>query len=260
MKKILKYTVYDLIRSRWSLIYLVFYLLLGFTLLFLNEDIEKSIITIMNVVINLTPLIATILGIMYFYNSREFVELLLAQPLKRRSIFLGQYLGLSLSLSLSFVLGLGLPFVFYGLFMSSQILEFVILLFIGTVLNFIFIALAFLVGIYNENRIKGFGLAIVLWLFLALVYDGIFLVMLVTFKEYPLEKFALTASVFNPIDLSRILILLKLDVAALLGFTGAVFKKFLGTTLGMTISVGLLLLWTLVPVFFFLRKAERRDF
>ncbi len=260
MKKILKYTVYDLIRSRWSLIYLIFYLALGFTLLFLNEDIEKSIITIMNVVINLTPLIATILGIMYFYNSREFVELLLAQPLKRQSIFLGQYLGLSLSLSMSFVLGLGIPFVAYGLFMSSQIWEFLILLFIGTILNFIFIALSFLVGIFNENRIKGFGLAIVLWLFLALIYDGIFLVALITFKEYPLEKFALTASVFNPIDLSRILILLKLDVAALLGYTGAVFKKFLGTSLGMGLSVLLLFLWTAIPTIGFLRKAHKRDF
>lgn len=35
-------------------------------------------------------------------------------------------------------------------------------------------------------------------------------------------------SALNPIDLGRILVLLKMDVAALLGYTGAVFRQFLG--------------------------------
>ena len=93
MFKILKYSFYDLMRSRWSYVYFLFYLLLGFVLLFLNNDLSKAVITLMNIIIILVPLIATIFGVMYFYNSREFTELLLAQPLKRSSIFLGQYLG-----------------------------------------------------------------------------------------------------------------------------------------------------------------------
>ncbi len=36
-------------------------------------------------------------------------------------------------------------------------------------------------------------------------------------------------SALNPIDLSRILILLQLDVSAMMGYTGAVFKDFFGT-------------------------------
>ena len=106
MGKILKYSFYDLMRSRWSYVYFVFYLLLGFTLLFLNNDLSKAVITLMNVIIILVPLIGTIFGVMYYYNSKEFTELLLAQPLNRSSIFLGQYLGVALSLSLSLVLGI----------------------------------------------------------------------------------------------------------------------------------------------------------
>ena len=127
MLKILKYSFYDLMRSRWSYVYFAFYLLLGIVLLFLNNDLSKAVITLMNIIIVLVPLIGTIFGVMYYYNSREFTELLLAQPLKRSTIFLGQYLGVALSLCMSLILGLGLPFVFYGLFFHGLIFHIVTL-------------------------------------------------------------------------------------------------------------------------------------
>ncbi|MGB5508024.1 ABC transporter permease [Robiginitalea sp.] len=260
MLKILKYSFFDLMRSRWSYVYFLFYLLLGFVLLFLNNDLSKAVITLMNVIVILVPLIATIFGVMYFYNSREFTELLLAQPLKRSSIFLGQFLGVAGSLTLSLVLGLGLPFLFYGLIKSDVILNFSLLIVIGAFLTFIFTGLAFNIAISNENKIKGFGYAVLLWLFMAVIYDGIFLLSLIVFEEYPLDNFSLAATLFNPIDLSRILILLKLDISALLGYTGAVFKKFLGTQLGFLVSGAVLVLWTVIPVWRMTVKARKKDF
>ena len=260
MIKILKYSFYDLMRSRWSYVYLVFYLLLGFVLLFLNSNLSKAIITLMNIIVVLTPMIGTVFGIMYFYNSREFTELLLAQPIKRRAIFLGQFLGVACSLSLSLILGLGAPFLVYGLFQSSEIWNFGLLLVVGTFLTFIFVVLAANMTIVNENRIKGFSYAILMWLFLAVIYDGIFMVLLIVFNQYPLDKFALGATVFNPIDLSRILILLKLDISALLGYTGALFQKFFGSGWGFILAFSALGLWTVIPVWFLVRLAEKKDF
>ena len=247
-------------RSRWSYVYFAFYLALGFVLLFLNNDVNKAIITLMNIIIVLTPLIGTIFGVMYYYNSKEFTELLLAQPIKRNTIFMGQYLGISISLTLSLILGLGIPFLLYGLFMSSAIFDFTLLLVVGTLLNFIFVALAFNIALSNENKIKGFGYAILMWLFLAVIYDGVFLISLVMFNEYPLDKFALITTMFNPIDLSRILILLKLDISALLGYTGAVFKSFFGTNLGLVMSFVVMFLWVLLPVWRIKGKLKRKDF
>ena len=247
-------------RSRWSYVYFIFYLLLGFVLLFLNNDVSKAVITLMNVIIVLVPLIGTIFGVMYYYNSREFTELLLAQPVKRSSIFLGQYLGVASSLTLSLVLGLGIPFVLYGLFGSNVIWDFSLLLVTGAFLTVIFTALAFNIAISNENKIKGFGYAVLLWLFLAVIYDGLFLMSLIILEDYPLDTFSLVASMLNPIDLSRTLILLKLDISALLGYTGAVFKKFFGTDFGLLISMAILLLWTILPIFRLAYKANRKDF
>ena len=260
MLKILKYSFYDLIRSRWSYVYLGFYLLLGVVLLFLNNDLSKAVITLMNVIIVLVPLIGTIFGVMYYYNSKEFTELLLAQPLKRTSIFLGQYLGVAFSLSMSLIIGLGIPFVAYGLFQSSVIWDFSLLLITGAFLTFIFTAMAFNIALSNENKIKGFGYAILLWLFLAVIYDGLFLMTLVIFEAYPLDKLSLVGSMLNPIDLSRTLILLKLDISALLGYTGAIFKKFFGTNLGFIVSTVVLCIWVTLPMLRIVRKSKKKDF
>lgn len=260
MLKILKYSFYDLMRSRWSYAYFAFYLLLGFVLLFLNNNLDKAVITLMNIIIILTPLIGTVFGVMYYYNSKEFTELLLAQPIPRRTIFLGQYIGLSVSLSLSLVLGLGIPFAFYGILNSVVIINFITLILVGAFLSFIFVAIAYNIALSNENKIKGFGYAILAWLFLAVIYDGLFLISLVVFEDYPLDQFSLFATLFNPVDLSRILILLKLDISALMGYTGAIFKNFFGTYLGILCSFSMLVLWILIPTWRIVRKSEKKDF
>ena len=95
---------------------------------------------------------------------------------------------------------------------------------------------------------------------MAVIYDGLFLLSLLVFNDYPLDKFALGATLFNPIDLSRILILLKLDISALLGYTGAVFQKFFGTYLGMAVSFTLLTVWVIIPVAAMLRQTRKKDF
>jgi len=161
---------------------------------------------------------------------------------------------------LSLALGLGIPFLMYGLFRSAAIFDFGLLLVVGSFLNFIFVALAFNIALSQDNKIKGFGYAILMWLFLAVIYDGIFMISLVMFNEYPLDKFSLAATMFNPIDLSRILILLKLDISALLGYTGAVFKEFFGTNLGLILSLIVLSLWVIIPVWRMKRKLQKKDF
>lgn len=260
MLKILKYSVFDLIRGRWSYAYFMFYFVLGFALLFLNHDLAKAVITLMNIILILTPLIGTIFGVLYYYSSEEFSALLLAQPIRRNQIFLGQYLGLSISLTLSLVLGLGVPFLCYGLLKSTAIYDFALLLMVGAYLNFIFVALAYNIALSTDNKIKGLGYAMLTWLFLAVIYDGLFLISLVVFEEYPLDRFSLVATLLNPIDLSRILILLKLDISALLGYTGAVFHKFFGSTHGFLLSWLALTAWVALPLLRMNARLKRKDF
>ena len=260
MFKILQYSFFDLIRSRWSLLYLLFYLLITSALLFLSQDPAQVIISLLNVILILSPLIATMFGVMYYYQSREFVELLLAQPIPRRAIFWGQYLGLAGSLALSIVLGIGIPFLLFGVLDTAQWSQFLVLLLNGVVLSFIFSGLAYLIAMRNEQKIRGFGLAVLMWLFFAVIYDGLLLIALMYFREYPIEKLAIGGSLLNPIDLARTQVLLELDISALMGYTGAVFQKFLGNQTGMLITGLVLLLWLSWPAWRILRLAGRKDF
>lgn len=260
MTKIFKYTFYNLLRSYWVFIYLAFFLFSTSALLYFSPTMERAIVSIMNIELAIIPLMSILFGSMYFYNSKEFTELLLSQPLKRTSVFAGQFLGLSLSLVLSFGAGVLLPFIFYGILNSSEIWNFSILLLTGIALTFIFVAIAYLISIYTTNKIKGFGIAIICWLFFAVIYDGLILIVMALFYEYPLEHASLVMTIINPIDLARILILLKLDISALMGFTGALFNKFFGSIQGMLISSFILILWISLPYYLYLRKAKTKDF
>ncbi len=260
MLKIIGYVIKDLLRNRWTLFYLLFYLLVGFAILIFSGDFSKSTVSFLQIILILTPLIGTLFGVMYYYNSRDFIELLLAQPIRRRDVFIGQWLGVSVSLGTSLVLGLGIPFLWY--FAQYEVAgdQFVLLLLLGFALGTIFTGLAMAVSVSTDNKIRGFGYALVLWLLMAVVYDGFLLLALIAFRDYPLEKFALIATVFNPIDLARITILLKLDISALMGYTGAVFREFLGSTTGMILASSVLILWMLLPFALITLIAKKRDF
>ncbi len=260
MIKILKYTCFDMLRSWWSYAYFLFYFITSATLLNFSTDASRAITSLMNIIITLCPLISTLLVVMYYYNSREFIELLLAQPLKRSNLLKGQFLGLAGSLSLSFTAGLLIPFLVFGLLSSENIINLSTLIGIGVLLTFIFSALGYLVALYHENKIKGFGTAIFIWLFMAVIYDGLFLFTLVLFNDYPTDKIALGLSFLNPIDLARIIMMLKLDISALMGYTGALFNSFFGSNTGLIISVAASVIWVIFPTYLFLRKAARKDF
>src|SRR5690606_16743597 len=106
----------------------------------------------------------------------------------------------------------------------------------------------------------GFGLAILVWLIAAIIYDGFFLAFLSVFQDYPLETASIYISLFNPIDLTRIIVLLQLESATLMGYTVAVFNKFFGTFYGSGVSFLTLVVWVVLPLWGFIYKVNRKDF
>lgn len=260
MWKIFTYTGKDVLRSKWMLIYFGFFFTVTWFLLYFTNDPSKGLVSLLNIILMLIPLMALIFSTIYVYNSREFTELMLSQPIKRSTFFLGQYLGLAAALVISFLLGTGIPFFIFGIQHSNATGSLINMLLMGSILSIIFAALAFMITIFNDNRIKGFGMAILVWLLLAIVYDGLLMLLMLNFSEYPLEQPAIILSLLNPIDLARINIILEMDVSALMGYTGAVFNAFFGTVTGWALSLAALLLWVALPIWLYLRKSQRKDF
>jgi Cu-processing system permease protein len=151
------------------------------------------------------------------YSAREFTELLLAQPVGRRSLFAGLYLGLALPLAGAFLLGVGLPFAIHAKAEAALWGPLGMLFAGGLLLTFVFTAVAMLLAILFDDRAKGLGSAILIWLGCAVLYDGVILLLITMFREYPLERPVLVLTLLNPIDLGRVLLLLQFDTAALMG-------------------------------------------
>ncbi len=260
MRKFIKYSFVDLIQSYWTILYFLFFLVVTSTILYFSADMTKSIVSMMNIVLVLTPLVSIVFGAIYYYNSREFTELLLAQPVKRRSLILGQFTGLALSLSFSFVAGITIPFVVKGIFSSEHLTDFLLILLAGICLSFSMTALAYTTALTHENKILGFGISLFIWFFLAVLFDGLILVLLILFKDYPTDALAVILTFLNPIDLSRVLIMLGLDIAAMMGYTGALFLKFFGSVPGIILSLFSMLSWIVVPSIVMVRIAKNKDF
>jgi Cu-processing system permease protein len=259
VNKILLYEIHNTIRSKWVILYTFFFFLVGYGLFTFSGDVNKAYISLMNIIIIVIPLVSIIFGSIYFYNSREFIEMMLSQPIDRKSLFLGIYLGTAISLSAGFALGFSVPFILFGK-VTEQIDGFILLLLIGILLTFIFIALSFLISVKQDDKSKGLGLAILIWLILAVVYDGFVLLIIYNFQDYPLENAMIILSALNPINLGRILFLMKFDIAALMGYTGAVFQKFFGSSSGMIISVICLGIWIIIPILLSSRFFKKKDF
>jgi Cu-processing system permease protein len=257
--KILKYEIHNTIRSKWVILYTLFFFLVGYSLFSFSGDVNKAYISLMNIVIIIIPLVSLIFGSIYLYSSREFIEMMLSQPIDRKSLFIGIYFGTSIPLSAAFVTGILVPFILFGK-VAGQIDGLAVLLLTGIALTFIFTALSFLISVIQDDKAKGLGFSILLWLILAVVYDGLVLFIVYYFEEYPLEKIMVALSIINPIDLGRILFLIKFDVSALMGYTGAIFKEFFGGFPGMIISSFFMILWIVIPLLLSTRYFKRKDF
>ena len=78
MPRIIKYIFYDILRTRFILLYTIFLLLSSFALFQLDTDTGKVIMSLMNVVLLVVPLVSIVFTTIHFYNSYEFIELMLA--------------------------------------------------------------------------------------------------------------------------------------------------------------------------------------
>jgi Cu-processing system permease protein len=258
--KVLRYELQDLRRSRWLLGYAL--LLLGLTdaLLRSGGGGPRAVLSLMNVVLVFVPLVSVVFGTMYLYGARDFIELLLAQPVGRGSLFAGLYGGLAAPLAAAFLLGVGLPFAWGGQGEGSLAGPLVMLLATGVLLTLAFTALAFLVSLVFEDRAKGLGAAILVWLAATVLYDAGIVLVATAFSDYPLELPMLGLIVLNPVDLGRVLLLLQFDAAALMGYTGAVFERFFGTALGVGVATGALALWCAGPLVLARGRFGGKDF
>ncbi|HCY74751.1 MAG: ABC transporter permease [Ignavibacterium sp.] len=259
ISKIIKFELSNAFRSKWILVYSLFFFLATYLLLSFESDSGKAALSMMNIVLIVIPLVSIIFGTMFVYNSIDFIRMALCQPIDRNSLFIGLFFGNSIPLAVGFFSGTSIACILNGITLALGS-NFLLILGVGIALTFIFTSIAFLIAIIFSDKTKGLGFSIIIWLVLAVVYDGIILFIVYFFRDYPVENAVLAISLFNPIDLARILFVLGFDISALMGYTGAIFNKFFGSSLGIILSITMMVIWFIIPILFGLKSFYKKDF
>lgn len=258
--KVLRYELRDVGRSRALLLYGSFFLAATELLFRFGGSSARALLSLSSVTLLVVPLISIVLGTMHVYGAREFNELLLSQPVNRRQLFGGLYLGFAAPMAAAFLAGVLLPVALHGLDDSVRVTTVATLCVAGVFLTGIFTALAFALALKFEDRVRGMGMALLAWITLAVAYDAFVLAAANAFHAYPLEKPLLALMLLNPVDLARVILMLNFDVSALMGYTGAVFQDFFGGPLGSVVALAALSLWLAAPLAGGLRVFVRKDF
>lgn len=242
MLKVFKYTLLDLARNRFVLGYAALMLLIAQGLFMLEGDPMKALLSLVQVVLALVPLITVVFTVVYLYDIQEFTQLLAVQPIARRAILGGQLLALAAALLVAQMVGLGLPLLLHIPTMASLILGVA-----GSALVLVFVALGALIALRQREKARGVGLSLAVWLLFVLVYDAVLMGLMFALSDYPIEPFVVPMAGANPIDLARTLVMLEVDLAAMMGYSGAIYKNFFGSTAGMCVAAMILLLWVALP-------------
>jgi len=254
MFKISKYVLYDILRNKVVIAYTAFLFIVSMSLFQMEENSSKAILSLLNIVLIVVPLVSMVFSTIHWYNSYEFIELMLTQPISRKKVLWSEYSGISSSLATAFLIGVGVPVLIYN-FDSTGLA----LLLVGSLLTLVFTSIAFLTSVKSKDKARGIGAALLLWFYFALIYDGLVLTILFAFSDYPMEKVTLLLSSLNPIDLGRIYLMLQLDISAMMGYTGATYKDFFGSSVGLFYTLGVMIVWIVVPILLAVRSFNKKD-
>lgn len=244
----------DILRNKIVSGYTLFLLAISMTVFNLEDNASKGLLSLLNIVLIIVPLLSIIFSTIYVYNSSEFIELLVSQPIKRTTLLSSIYAGLTLSLMLAVIVGIGLPILLYD---SSGVG--ITLILAALLLTAVFVALAILASVITRDKAKGIGASILLWFYFTVIFDGLILFVLFQFADYPLEKLSIGLTALNPIDLSRILVLLKMDISATMGYTGAVFREFFEGIYGYLFIAIVMTSWMCAPVLWAIKRFNKKD-
>src|SRR5262245_38937666 len=113
MKRLIRFVMADILRNRTLIAYTILLAALSWTVFSLEDNTSKGVLTLMNVMLFTVPLVSVVFSASYMFNSAEFIELLLSQPVTRKRIYNSLFTGISISLVIAFLAGAGIPLLIF---------------------------------------------------------------------------------------------------------------------------------------------------
>lgn len=250
----------ETLRSRWLLALVLGLMILGELLLRFGGMGPTTLVSLLDAALIVTPLAGLVVGTMQVHHGRDLTELLLAQPVTRGRLFVMLYLSSALPLAVALAVGLLAPFAWHGMLWGVEAPRLLALAGTAALLSLVTMAIAFVIAIRIDDRVRALSVALLVWGLTAVVWDGVILIVAMLFGTHPIEVPLMVMLAFNPVDIARVMLLLGSDAAALLGYTGAMLSRLLGTAIGRLVLISALLLWLVGPIVVARQVFRRKDF
>ncbi len=211
----LTYELRNLVRSRWIYGPAGVFWAASFLTFSFAEGAEQALLSLTHWNLLAVPLVSAIGAANAVYGRRRFDEFLLTQPVSRSAVFFSSAGALVLGLVGAFAVpvgGLCLLAESPGGLSTRMVAG-------GSAVAAVFVMLGTAVGLAVEDRARGLGLLLLIWIIASVVYDALLLYAIAMLEDYPIEPFLTVAVWVNPVDAVRLLLYQDLGLRFLLPVT-----------------------------------------
>jgi len=213
-----------------------------------------------NLVVYVVPLIALTVGVTEVTGRRKHLSVILAQPVLRWEVLLGSYIGVAGALVAALAIGLGGAGLLIAIQTNASSLGgYLVLMATSVGLLLAFLSLAFLIGVVLLDRLKAMAAALVAWFAAVVGYDLFVIGVSSLLKGVALKSILLPAILLNPVDITRVLVMLSSGRGALFGPAGAVLVDVMGRPPGAIAAGSALLAQIVAPLVIAVLVFRRRD-
>ena len=226
------------------------------------QDFSRTAVSLVQIVLLLTPLAALVFGGLALTPERGAAELLYSQPVARGAILIGRAIGVWLALTAAQLVGFGAAgSVVQWQSGAGGALQYVAVAAGASVITAIFVGLAaLLAALWPGRRTRVLAAALVVWFVAAVAFDLIALGAASLLRSGSASRLLITATFLNPIDAARTGILLLIDGTAAFGAASLALLRFTGGPGATAIWIAVaLLLWLVAPIAAALRVVSRAD-
>lgn len=226
------------------------------------QDFSRTAVSLVQMVLFLTPLAALVFGGLALAPERGAAELLYSQPISRGAILTGRMLGVWLALAAAQMIGFGIA----GMVVQWQsghagAAHYAALVICSVAISGIFLSIAALLAALSPGRrTRVLAASLVVWFVSVILFDVAALGIASLLRSGSASRLLITATLLNPIDAARTGALLAMDGLSAFGAASLALLRLTG---GAASAAGLIALslvaWFVVPLMLALRALARSD-
>ena len=227
------------------------------------QDFARTSASLVQLVVLVVPLASLLMGVLALAPERGTAELLFSQPISRRTILIGELLGLFTALTAAQFVGFGLAgLVVFSNTGGEGAGGYLLLVLCSLLLTAAFLAIAALLaaGAIGRKRTRALALALVVWFVAVIFFDLVALGVASLLPSTAASRLLIVSVIANPAGAVRTGALLGIEGTAAFGSASLAFLRFTGGPARAAVLLAVsILAWVVLPTVAAVNRLSRVD-